>query len=41
MRDTELVHGMERFPSLAVDVEQVDLTVSVRVLSTNQDDFSL
>ena len=40
MRHTKLVHGVEGLPGLAVDVEEVDFSVSVRVLATNQDDLS-
>ena len=31
---------MEGFPGLAVGVEEVDFSVTVRVLSANEDDFS-
>ena len=39
MGDSELVHRMQTLPSLAVHIEQVDLTVSVGVLASYQDDF--
>lgn len=39
MRDSELVHVMKLLPSLRLHVEQVDLTVSVGVLTSYEDDL--
>ena len=40
MGDAELVHRVERAPSLALHVEEVHFAISVGVLSTDQNDLS-
>ena len=39
VRDSELVHRVQRLPSLAVHVEKMHFAISVRVFSANQNDF--
>ncbi len=39
MRDSELVHVVQLLPCLVNDVEQVHFTVSVGVLTTDQDNL--
>lgn len=39
MGDAQLVHGVERAPSLRRHVEEVDLAVTVGVLSADQNDL--
>ena len=39
MRYAELVHRVERAPSLTLNIEEVHFAVSVRVLSSDQNDF--
>ena len=40
MADAKLVHGVERAPRLALDIKQVNLAISVRVLASDQNDLS-
>ena len=39
MRDSQLVHVVQGFPGLGVHIKQMNFTVSICVLSTNQQDF--
>ena len=39
--DPQLIHVMQWLPVLCVQVEQVHLTVSVRVLTANEQDFTV
>lgn len=41
MRDSELVHAMELLPCFALDIEEVDFSISVSVLTSNQYDLIL
>ena len=39
MRDTQLVHTVQRFPGFAAGVKKVDFTVSVGVFASNKNDL--
>lgn len=39
VRYSELVHIMKLLPSLGLDVEKIDLAISVSIFATNQNDF--
>lgn len=39
MTDSQLVHVVEWLPALSIYIEQVDLTISICVLTTDQEDL--
>jgi len=41
MANSQLIHLVKGFPALGIDIEQVDFTVSISILTSNQEDFTI